>query len=263
MNLKLCKSKYKNDKNKSQLDYSFFGNYIKQYKTKLVFTGGFGGISKTKKVFLKKQHSQMNSYDRQYQLSAIIRNYNDMRKTIHPRNKQNVISFLTEKKRSNTLTKNSIMTSGNNNCNPLNSFYLNTTKRECNLKNKNKTSIHSKSAFKETITSLLNKNTKRNLNMFRSSIDQTNSSYNKGKLTKYNKTFFSDRRNLEDKHDRNSIMERLKLKYNFFIIDKENEFEKKKWKMFKKKDDLSMKVLPKHSLHWIELMNRRDRMIDL
>lgn len=262
MNLKLFKSQYKKDKTKSKLDYSLFGDYMKQYKTKLVFTGGFGANTKTT-LKLTKQCSQMELYDRQYHLNTIIRHYNIMRKKLYSNEKQSLCSFLTERKRSRSLGRNLIVSHSDeyNKHHPMNSFLLNTTKRYLNIKNKH----NNKSALQATTTLIFNRhsNIKKNLNKYQSSIDTKsgdNNDHNRntnGKLTKYDETIFSKKKKGLNNCDQNCIMEKLKQEFKFYIKDHESDYEREKWKMFKKKDGVTMRFVSKYSLNWIKLMNRK------
>lgn len=63
-------------------------------------------------------------------------------------------------------------------------------------------------------------------------------------------------------HDKNVLFEKLRREHQFYVPE-ENSFDKNKWKLFKQHFNIQKHLLPKHSIHYIQTMHRKDTQKEL
>lgn len=282
MNLKLCKQNYKYNKENS-LNYNIFGEYIKKYKNKQVFIGGFGhsssaniqSINKTKEVM-------MNSNEHKYQISLIIKRFNTILNKRKGNQDKKFLSFtsmrsksrakVNEKEadsncngRSNLMITHLVNVDQNNSLesnkriNELRTskeMYLNKNKShgECmGMRSSLNSFLNKNSNIKEDIS---NSNHRNKVNQLPNIIKAKTTSCKYKNRIKYDQGPFLNK-DEEDRYlDPNYISHHLKRRYNFFI-KKESTFDNIKWRIFKFKGNLSTPLLPKYSIRHIQIMNRK------
>lgn len=258
MNLKLIRPDYIKDRMKNPLDYSFFGQYKKKYKNKIVFTGGFGANTEVK-IIAKRLKPKIMLNDHKAQLNNIIRTYNNtFKKQIKEIDiKTPSSTTMTERgqlKSQKPVTRNVISSQ------PVINTYdqIDSTKRTTySRNNSNNRILNNKSGMRITTLSLPIKKTKIDLNekkrikhmILFPKVMQEQHYRNKRNIAKYDKSIFK-------KHS-SSLIEKLKLRHDFFMQDNESKFERNKYKMFRTKDYLSMQHIHKHSVSWISMMIRK------
>lgn len=279
MNLKIFKPNYKEEKKmKQDLNYNIFGEYIKILHNKQVFMGGFCGSTDRQVRVLKNNISQIDYYERKHQINTIIKNYNHSLK--HKRNKRarKISQCLSTEIPFNSEISSDILNKELPEVSQINKsldnhYKINLRKNIGRNTNKSFSCIHNKSL--PQITTITNKNTiedickQRNdlgvsINRHKVNVNELRDNLNKKivnnaikNIAKYDKTPFAKKKIVIDADDENYKFEKLKQLHKFYRR-KESDFEKNKWKMFKKTKILSEQLLPKHSLHWIKLMMRKD-----
>lgn len=237
------KPDYKKDRMKNPLDYSFFGEYKKKYKNKIIFTGGFGSNTEVK-IMQRRLFSHLMINERKTQLNNIIKLYNNtfkqQVKTIEIKSPGCHLTERANSKNTKRMTRNLISLQ------PIINPYdrIDSTKITSYSRNNSINSIHNnKSTFQVMSPSLPVMSTKDELNeknnkkhlIFATDVIKERFYRNKSELSKYDLSIFKKGRYVLDKKDRNYLFERLKLKHRFYMKDNESEFEKKKNRMFEKK----------------------------
>lgn len=266
MSLKLFKPNYKLEKLQSHLDLRLQSNQISNLTLKKLFV-----ISSCKStppiVRLKKPVTKVDIHEHKYQLKTIFKLYNS--------------TFLKKAKvRGN---KNTFDASRRN----YNSSINKSQSQSQSVNNLMITSLNPPPIDiinKRLVPALSNRNSKSILKQNRSLVQLGNNSNNNNSVYHLNKNDilfpnvlnykkdissrnrksndsinYSKNRSIdfnENDKDENAILNKLKKEYKFYLHN-ENKFEKKKWKIFQKNIELNDKIIPKHSIHWLNVLRRK------
>lgn len=284
MNLKLFKPDYKGDKKKTNLDYRFFGEYVKQSGNKFIFKGGFGGNTNT-----KVNTKLIDILEHNFQIHSIIKRFKETFGSKYSTSKEtkflNSPSFTSKKLKivlpndsSRIINKPNLCLSpilpSTKNC----SFFQSNTNTSSLiprlmssnnlLSNRDEPSLSSLDQFPY----LINKNcssiqyniigTKSKIDhsfkkeqKYKKVIENINSSrLNCPKNNEMDDYFIKSDKNYY--HERNYLFNKYKRKFDFYQSqnDKQDQFEAKRLILFKKSHEGMSYSLPKPSKHAIQLM---------
>lgn len=283
MNLKLFKPDYIADKKKRNLDYTFFGEYVKKAGNKFIFKGGFGGNTNIK-VNQKRHHCLIDILEHNFQIHSIIKRFKETLGSKYSNSKEEKNfnqTSLTSRKLAIQLSNNSSRIINQQNLCLSQSFIPNNTfiyqlnksvliprlmSFDSLLNNKDEPSL----SLIEQLPYINNKNCISNYNRKKNINDnilqeQTYQKNSTGLLVncKYNEIDdYFIKSDEEYYHDRNYLFNKYKRKFDFFQSQKiEDKFEAKRSILFKKNNESTSYSLPKPSKYKIHLMLLKNKKI--